>query len=58
MPNPRARSAMSGVAWLSSVGTLIARPLFEQTKISGSFHSCAMLRVSKNSPSHDAPSPK
>ena len=35
IPKPRARSAMSGVAWLFDVGTEIATPLFSQMKTSG-----------------------
>ena len=58
MPKPRARSAMSGVAWLFDVGTEIAIPLFSQMKTSGTCQSIAMFSVSKNSPSHEAPSPK
>jgi len=58
MPKPRARSAMSGVAWLFEVGTEMATPLFSQIKTSGTFQSMAMFIASKNSPSHEAPSPK
>ena len=49
---------MSGVAWLFDVGTEIATPLFSQMKTSGTFQSMAMFIASKNSPSHEAPSPK
>ena len=33
-------------------------PLFSQMKTSGTFQSIAMFIASKNSPSHEAPSPK
>ena len=49
---------MSGVAWLFEVGTEIAMPLFSQMNTSGTFQSIAMFMASKNSPSHEAPSPK
>ena len=40
------------------VGTEMAYPLFSQTMTSGTFQSVAMLSVSKNAPSQEAPSPK
>ena len=49
---------MSGVAWLFDVGTEIASPLFSQMNTSGTVQSMAMFIASKNSPSHEAPSPK